>query len=105
MENLLHASANAQEAEREIKLWFKPRDLPASMRAYPTEVCDQHLYHHHGKVTANFERGSQGLITPGEIVWRSDYEVLHRTLQGLPTETSCAAVTAKYLLNSEEDDA
>lgn len=26
MDNLIHASANAGDAEREIKLWFKPKD-------------------------------------------------------------------------------
>ncbi|MBN2517828.1 MAG: nucleoside-diphosphate kinase [Candidatus Altiarchaeota archaeon] len=32
-ENAVHASENAQEAEREIKLWFKPEDLVT--RIYP----------------------------------------------------------------------
>ena len=27
MDNLIHASANAADAEREIKLWFKPNDI------------------------------------------------------------------------------
>lgn len=34
-ENAIHASENAKEAEREIKLWFKPEEL--TERVYPTE--------------------------------------------------------------------
>lgn len=35
-ENVVHASANPIEAEREIKLWFKPEDLVAEI--FPTKV-------------------------------------------------------------------
>lgn len=35
-ENVIHASANAQEAEREIKLWFEPDEI--IIDAYPTKV-------------------------------------------------------------------
>jgi len=35
MENVVHASANSIEAEREIKLWFEPADLIAEI--YPTK--------------------------------------------------------------------
>ncbi|HDP24296.1 MAG TPA: nucleoside-diphosphate kinase, partial [Deltaproteobacteria bacterium] len=34
VENLIHASANPEDAEREIKLWFKPTDIPPEMRGY-----------------------------------------------------------------------
>lgn len=34
-ENIIHASSNAKEAEREIKLWFNPVELV--YRTYPTE--------------------------------------------------------------------
>ena len=33
MDNLIHASATNAEAEREIKLWFRPNDIPPAMRA------------------------------------------------------------------------
>ena len=36
MDNLIHASANDSDAEREIKLWFKPNDIPPFMHAYTT---------------------------------------------------------------------
>ena len=44
MDNLIHASANESDAEREIKLWFKPCDIPPLMHAYPTVRCEDHYY-------------------------------------------------------------
>ncbi len=35
-ENVVHASENAKEAEREIKLWFRPDELVYTI--YPTEL-------------------------------------------------------------------
>tara|TARA_Y100000310_G_scaffold334652_1_gene414893 strand:+ start:602 stop:1105 length:504 start_codon:yes stop_codon:yes gene_type:complete len=35
-ENVVHASENSEEAEREIKLWFRPDELVYSI--YPTEI-------------------------------------------------------------------
>jgi len=35
MENVLHASSDEHEAEREIKLWFRPEELLVSL--YPTK--------------------------------------------------------------------
>ena len=34
-ENVIHASANQEEAEREIKLWFEPDEI--LIDAYPTK--------------------------------------------------------------------
>ncbi len=31
MENIVHASSNAEEAKREIPLWFEPRELLRSL--------------------------------------------------------------------------
>ena len=45
MDNLIHASANHEDAEREIRLWFIPHDIPPLMRAYPTEICQTHYYY------------------------------------------------------------
>ncbi len=45
-ENIIHASANAPEAEREIKLWFQPDDIILNM--YPSKVvedkCKRHIW-------------------------------------------------------------
>jgi len=35
-ENAIHASENEEEAEREIKLWFKPKELTSKI--YPTKI-------------------------------------------------------------------
>ena len=37
-ENVIHASSNETEAEREIKLWFKPEELV--MEPYPTKEIE-----------------------------------------------------------------
>jgi len=37
-ENVIHASANSQEAEREIKLWFYPDEIIEDL--YPTKTVE-----------------------------------------------------------------
>ncbi|OGS22126.1 MAG: nucleoside-diphosphate kinase [Elusimicrobia bacterium RIFOXYA2_FULL_40_6] len=37
-ENVIHCSANEEDAEREIKLWFKPEELIENI--YPTETVE-----------------------------------------------------------------
>ena len=45
-ENIIHASANEPEAEREIKLWFQPEDIIIDM--YPSKVvqdsCERRVW-------------------------------------------------------------
>lgn len=36
-ENVIHASANTEDAEREIKLWFEPEEIIVDL--YPTKAC------------------------------------------------------------------
>ena len=40
-ENVVHASENKKEAEREIKLWFRPDELVYTI--YPTEIKKVHI--------------------------------------------------------------
>lgn len=40
-ENVIHASADAKEAEREIKLWFQPEEIIFSL--YPTKVIETQM--------------------------------------------------------------
>lgn len=96
MDNLIHASATAPEAEREIKLWFRPVDIPPMMRLYPTEVSSGHFYFKDNELHTTYVPGSTCLVAPGEIVWKSDYEVLN----GASTICSVQAVAAKYLINA-----
>jgi len=101
MDNLIHASANHADAEREIKLWFKPTDIPPLMRAYPTVICDEHYYLRDGEMCDTFEPGNICLIAPGDVVWESDLEALRMIQQNKPALCSLNAITAKYLINRE----
>ena len=103
MDNLIHASATVPEAEREIKLWFKPNDIPPAMRVYPTLQCEEHFYFRDGKLYAKHESGSVCLVAPGDVVWKSDLEVLHALHQGRPAACTLQAVAAKYMINEERE--
>jgi nucleoside-diphosphate kinase len=99
MENLIHASANPADAQREIKLWFQPVDIPPFMHAYPVETSNDHYYFKDGKLTTVYTPGSFCLIAPGNLVWSSDAEVLQALVQGKPAAYTLEAVAAKYLIN------
>jgi nucleoside-diphosphate kinase len=99
LDNLVHASATDPEAEREIKLWFKPNDIMPFMRVYPTEVCEEHYYFNKGHLATTYERGSRCLLAPGEPVWRSDLETLRALAKGGTCNGTLDGVAAKYLIN------
>jgi nucleoside-diphosphate kinase len=99
LDNLIHASATKPEAEIEIKLWFKPCDIPPAMRAYPTVVCEEHYYLKDGKLRDAYEPGSVCLFAPGDVVWESDLEVLRSASRSAPGTVNLDAVIAKYLIN------
>jgi nucleoside-diphosphate kinase len=99
MDNLIHASATLDDAEREIKLWFMPADIPPLMHAYPTEVSDAYYCFRAGRLYTTHESDSICLLTPGDIAWKSDVETLRQLSRGLPAATSLESVAAKYLVN------
>jgi nucleoside-diphosphate kinase len=99
LDNLVHASATDAEAEREIKLWFKPNDIMPFMRAYPTEACDQHYYFQDGRLGTSHVRGSWCLLAPGNTAWQSDLDALRAFVRGPRAACSLDAVVAKYLIN------
>lgn len=99
MDNLIHASATLADAEREIKLWFTPLDIPPSMRSYPTEINMDYYFFKEGKLYSSYETGSVCLFAPGDVVWRSDLEALRLLHQGLSSPCSLETVAAKYLIN------
>jgi nucleoside-diphosphate kinase len=103
MDNLIHASAIPQDAEREIKLWFKPTDIPPFMRAYPAETNETFYYFGHNRLLLKHESGSVCLLAPGDIVWKSDLDALRALEQGLPAAVSLGSIAAKYLMNTEKD--
>jgi nucleoside-diphosphate kinase len=99
MDNLIHTSANAADAEREIKLWFVPHDIPPLMRAYPTEICQMHYYYKDGRLCETYEPGSKLIMAPGDLVWKTDLELLKSCKGSVCTLGSLNSVVAKYLIN------
>lgn len=99
MDNLIHASATDSEAEREIKLWFKPVDIPPSMRAYSTVVNEEHYYFKGNKLYMTHEPGSVCLFAPGDIVWKTDMDTIKTMYHGGATAFTLESVAAKYLIN------
>lgn len=101
MDNLIHASATPPEAEREIKLWFRPNDIPPLMRIYPTEMCDDLYYFKDGALATEFVAGGVCLLAPGDIAWTSDLEALRLLAAGQPAPCTLGTVAAKYLINEQ----
>ncbi|MHC4332078.1 MAG: nucleoside-diphosphate kinase [Planctomycetota bacterium] len=104
LDNVVHASATSADAEREIKLWFEPCDIPPLMRAYPIDVCEEHYYLRNGELCNTYEPGSVCLLAPGDVVWRSDLEVLRLLSQNSPAAPNLDSVAAKYLINRDSPD-
>ena len=99
MDNLIHASATHDQAEREIKLWFQPCDIPPLMRAYPTDVCEEHYYLRHGDLSDTYKPGSFCLLAPGDVVWQSDLQILRSRCKNASAASNLNIVIAKYLIN------
>lgn len=104
IDNLIHASANQGDAEREIKLWFKPNDIPPLMQIYPTAVCDSLYYFNDRKLSTGYVPGGVCLLAPGDIAWTSDLEALRLIAAGQPARCTLGTVAAKYLINEQRGD-
>jgi nucleoside-diphosphate kinase len=102
-DNLIHASANPADAEREIKLWFLPTDIPPTVRSFSTVISKIYYYYKNGVVSSKYTEGSYCFIAPGDIVWKSDMKVLGQIEKGKKQDYSTHAVIAKYLINKETD--
>ncbi len=103
MDNLIHASASLDEAEREIKLWFQPTDIMPSMRGWPTECCQQYYYLKDGKLSTTCETGSTCLLAPGMLAWKSDLDALRALSGSAAPESGSNAIAIKYLINTEQN--
>ncbi len=99
LDNLVHASATTEEAEREIKLWFKPDDIMPYMRLYPTDISEDYYYYRGGLLLSDYEPGARCLAAPGDTVWKSDLEALRKLSRGATAPCSLDAIAAKYLIN------
>ena len=102
IDNLIHASASEEEAAREIKLWFKPRDICPSLRAWPTDICDTHYYcSPDGCLTTTYQKGTTCLLAPGKPAWKDDLDLLREIMQNSGLDDRIWRVAAKYLINGD----
>ncbi|MEW6238397.1 MAG: nucleoside-diphosphate kinase [Candidatus Omnitrophota bacterium] len=101
IDNLIHASASVEEAEREIKLWLKPNDIPPLLRAYSCRQSEEHIYCKDNMIFKKYESGSVCLLTPGDMVWESDWKALCAILEGAQPACSLRSIAAKYLINED----
>ena len=99
MDNLIHASANPDDAEREIKLWFIPTDIPPLMLNWETERADAFYWFDNGKLLTQHSPGSVCIAAPGDSLWKSDLDALRKIAGGEQSVTTLNSVAAKYLLN------
>ncbi|MDR1726607.1 MAG: nucleoside-diphosphate kinase [Acidobacteriota bacterium] len=99
MDNLIHASANPADAEREVKLWFAPTDVPPLMLAWATAPSDAFYWFKDGALSTEQAPGARCIAAPGDVLWRSDLEALQKIASGAESATPLGAVAAKYLLN------
>ena len=102
-DNLIHASDSVESAEREIKLWFKPNDIPPHMRIYPAGKSENLYYYKDGDLLQERVDGSVCLLAPGDTAWSSDLETLKARKEGRPHERSLESVAAKYLVNDIQE--
>jgi nucleoside-diphosphate kinase len=103
MDNLIHASATDPEAEREIKLWFRPTDFPPLMQAYPVEESNDHYYIKGKNLSTNYTEGSICVLAPGDVAWASDIKSLTQIHRGETPSCPLECVIAKYLINDRRN--
>ncbi len=101
IDNLIHASATDCEAEREIKLWFKPNEIPAALLSYKTSVAEKSFFIKEGKLFTEHQPGCISIVAAGDIVWKSDLDILEQISKGQTPSGTLELVVAKYLLNRE----
>ena len=104
MDNLIHASDTPASAEREIKLWFKPNDIPPLMQAYPTEQSSDFYYFKENKLYREHVPDCVCILAPADVAWKSDLETLRNLINGIPTTRSLQSVVAKYLINEKHPE-
>jgi nucleoside-diphosphate kinase len=103
VDNLIHASANPADAEREVKLWFCPTDIPPVMRGHATDIADTYYYYNPKTqaVGTAAEPGALCFVGPGAVLWSSDLAVLKQVQEGKTPDYPVKGVVAKYLINRE----
>jgi nucleoside-diphosphate kinase len=99
MDNLVHTSASKTDAEREIKLWFLPSDIPPMMRGYPTAICKTHYYYKKSRLYNSYKPDSIFLLGPGDVAWKTDLDILQNYGSSKTAKAKLTTVIAKYLIN------
>jgi nucleoside-diphosphate kinase len=107
IDNAVHASENPVESEREIKLWFEPGDFPAQHRLFEYVEAEEHFYCSQQSEGGNYrllttsEPGSKGIIAPGTLMWKTDYEnlCLHRDKKETPL-APLNSIIEKYVIKT-----
>ena len=99
IDNLIHASATDAEAEREIKLWFKPNEIPPLLQPYPTRQAEKHYYYRNHQIYLDYQPESICIYAPGDLSWESDLRVLEAVSEGRKPSYSLESAIAKYLIN------
>lgn len=103
IDNLIHASASQVEAEREIKLWFKPRDICPQVRAWESVSCEDHFYcNSAGILSTTHHKGDTCLLAPGKPAWKTDLDLLYEILESGGSDPRIWTVATKYLINGPE---
>ncbi|MFC1672167.1 nucleoside-diphosphate kinase, partial [Planctomycetota bacterium] len=98
-ENLVHASATADDARREIQLWFEPREIPEPMRIFPVVVSEEFFF-----LTPDFNISTKHaadfrcVVCPGDHVWKDDYKDLAASVSGGGDQRAVRRAVAKYTL-------
>lgn len=98
IDNLIHASANAVDAEREIKLWFKPADIPPMMRLFSTISADKHFYYKENKLLDSYVPDSVCIAAPGDVMWESDWTGLNEHFRNEEASVSMESLVAKHVI-------
>ena len=107
IDNAVHASENPVESEREIKLWFEPGDFPSQHRLFEYVEAEEHFYCSQQSEGGEYrllttpEPGSKGIIAPGNLIWKTDYEnlLLHRDKEGTP-QVPLNSIIEKYVIKT-----
>jgi nucleoside-diphosphate kinase len=105
IDNVVHASEDGTEAEREIKLWFEPGDFPEQHRFFGYVESEEFFCCSRGpedgeyKLLNSREPKGKCIIAPGSLVWKTDYEnlLLYRDQKGSPT-TPLKSIIAKHII-------
>lgn len=71
LENIVHASANPEDAQREIELWFTPHEIPEPMRIFPVVQAKNFFFVSPDfKVYTDPKPNTKCLVSPGDPLGR-----------------------------------